>query len=61
MTARKEWTFHHCVPQGIGPVSLLGLKTTVNLGSRASYRHGDKGPLPTDLVVMSPIKTLRGV
>jgi hypothetical protein len=33
----------------------------MNLGSRASYRHSGRSPLPTDLVVTSPIKALRGV
>jgi hypothetical protein len=58
--ARKEWASHRCVAQGIGPVILLGL-SLVNLGSRASYRHGGRGPLPTDLVVTPLIKVLRGV
>jgi hypothetical protein len=31
--------------QEIGLVSLLGL-SLVNLGSRASYRHDDRSPLP---------------
>jgi hypothetical protein len=30
----------------------------MNLGSRAFYRHGDMGLLPTDLVVTLPFKTL---
>jgi hypothetical protein len=34
--------------------------STVNLGSRASYRHDDRGPLLTDLVVTPPFKTLTG-
>jgi hypothetical protein len=58
-TARKEWASHHCVPQGNGPVRLLGL-STMNLGSRASYRHGGRDPLPTDLVVTPPFKALTG-
>jgi hypothetical protein len=58
--AQKEWTFHRCVPQGIGPVSLLEL-SSVNLGLRAFYRHGGRGPLLTDLVVTPPINALRGV
>jgi hypothetical protein len=33
----------------------------MNLGSRASYRYDDRGPLPTDLVVTPPIKALREV
>jgi hypothetical protein len=33
----------------------------MNLGSRASYRHSGRSPLPTDLVLTSPIKALRGV
>jgi hypothetical protein len=45
-TVQKEWTSHRCVPQKIGPVSLLVL-SPVNLDSRASYRHDDRGPLPT--------------
>jgi hypothetical protein len=57
---RKERTFHRYVPQGIGSVSLLGL-SPVNLGSRASYRHDGRDPLPTDLVVTPSIKALRGV
>jgi hypothetical protein len=32
----------------------------VNLGSWAFYRHGGRGPLSTDLVVMPPIKALSG-
>jgi hypothetical protein len=32
----------------------------VNLGSRASYRHDGRDPLPTDLVVMPPFKALTG-
>jgi hypothetical protein len=32
----------------------------VNLDSRISYRHGGRDPLPTDLVVTPPIKTLEG-
>jgi hypothetical protein len=51
---------HRSVSQGIGPVSLLGF-STVNLGSRASYKHGSRDLLPTDLVMTHPIKTLRGV
>jgi hypothetical protein len=47
------------VPQGIRPVILLGL-SPVNLDSRISYRHGGRDPLPTDLVVTPPIKTLEG-
>jgi hypothetical protein len=57
--ARREWTSHRCMPQGIRLVSLL-VFSSVNLGSRAFYRHGDRGPLPTDLVVTPPIKALRG-
>jgi hypothetical protein len=59
-TVRKEWTSHRCMPQGIRPVSLLGL-SLVNLGSRTSYRHDSRGPLSTDLVVTPSIKALRGV
>jgi hypothetical protein len=32
----------------------------VKLGSRASYRYGGRGPLPTDLVVTPPFKALTG-
>jgi hypothetical protein len=32
----------------------------VNLGSRASYKHGGRDPLPTDPVVTPPFKTLTG-
>jgi hypothetical protein len=32
----------------------------VNLGSRASYRHGGRDPLPTDLVVTPLFKALTG-
>jgi hypothetical protein len=32
--------------------------STVNLCSRASYRHGGRDPLPTDLVVTPLLKTL---
>jgi hypothetical protein len=32
----------------------------VNLNSCSSYRHGGRGPLPTDLVVTPPIKALTG-
>jgi hypothetical protein len=60
MVARNKWAYHRCVPQRIGPVSLLGL-SMVNLGSRASYRHGDRGPLPINLVVTPSIKALREV
>jgi hypothetical protein len=59
VAALKEWASHRCVPQGNGPVCLLGL-SPVNLGSHASYRHGGRGPLPTDLVVTPPIKALMG-
>jgi hypothetical protein len=34
--------------------------STMNLGSCASYRHGGRDPLPTDLVVTPPFKTLTG-
>jgi hypothetical protein len=57
--AIKEWASHRCMPQGNGPVHLLGL-STVNLDSRASYRHGGRGPLPMDLVVMTLFKALTG-
>jgi hypothetical protein len=40
-------------------VSLLGL-IPVNLGSRASYRHDGRGPLPTNPVVTPPFKALTG-
>jgi hypothetical protein len=40
-------------------VSLLGL-STVDLGSHASYRHDDRGPLPTDLVVTERIFLVNG-
>jgi hypothetical protein len=30
----------------------------MNFGSRASYRHGGRGPLSTDLVVTPPFKAL---
>jgi hypothetical protein len=60
VTVRKEWTFHRCVPQRIRPVSLLVL-SPVNLGSRASYSHGGRSPLLTDIVVTPSIKTLKGV
>jgi hypothetical protein len=33
----------------------------MNLGSRASYMHDSRGPLPTDLVSTPLIKALRGV
>jgi hypothetical protein len=39
--------------------SSLGL-STVNLGSRASYRHDGRGPLPTNLVLTPPFKALTG-
>jgi hypothetical protein len=39
--------------------SSLGL-STVNLGSRASYRHDGRGPLPMDLVVTPLFKALTG-
>jgi hypothetical protein len=39
--------------------SSLGL-STMNLGSRASYEHGGRGPLPTDLMVTPPFKALTG-
>jgi hypothetical protein len=39
--------------------SSLGL-STMNLDSRASYRHGGRGPLPTVLVVTPPFKALMG-
>jgi hypothetical protein len=32
----------------------------MNLDSRASYRHGGRGPLPTDPVIKPPFKTLTG-
>jgi hypothetical protein len=53
----EEWASHRCVPRGNGPVLLFGL-SPVNLGSCASYRHGGRGPLPTDLVVTPPFKAL---
>jgi hypothetical protein len=39
--------------------SSLGL-STVNLDSRASYRHDGRGPLPMDLTVTPPFKALTG-
>jgi hypothetical protein len=33
------------------------LLSPVNLGSRASYRHDGRDPLPTDPVVTPPFKT----
>jgi hypothetical protein len=42
-------------------VSHLAFFGTVNLSLRASYSHGDSGPLHMDLVVMAPINTLKGV
>jgi hypothetical protein len=60
VAARKEWASHRCVPQGIRPVSLLGL-SPVNLSSCASYRHDGRGSLPMDLVVTPLIKAIRGV
>jgi hypothetical protein len=59
VAALKEWASHRCMPQGNGPVRLLGL-SAVNLGSRASYRHGGRDPLPTDLVVTPPFEALTG-
>jgi hypothetical protein len=51
---------HRYVPLGIGPPFSV-MSSTANLGLQASYRHGDRGPLHTDLAVMPLIKTLRGV
>jgi hypothetical protein len=59
VAALKEWASHQYVPQGNGPIRLLGL-SMVNLGLRASYRHGGRGPLPTDLVVTPPFMALTG-
>jgi hypothetical protein len=60
VAARKEWASHHCVPQGIRPESVRVLAQSTNLSSRASYRHGGRGPLPTKCREMPPIKTLMG-
>jgi hypothetical protein len=57
--AEGSGAFHRYVPSGIGPVFTIRL-STVNLDSRASYMHGSRGPLPTDLVVTPPIKALSG-
>jgi hypothetical protein len=59
VTARREWASHHCVPRGNGPIHLLGL-SMMNLDSCAFYRHDGRDPLPTDLVVTPPFKTLTG-
>jgi hypothetical protein len=58
-TAWREWTSHRCMPQGIEPLSLLEFNP-VNLGSRASYRHSGRGPLPTKHRGTPPIKALTG-
>jgi hypothetical protein len=54
----EELASHHCVPWVNGPVLLLFLSILMNLSSRASYRHDDRGPLPTDLVITLPFKAL---
>jgi hypothetical protein len=42
-------------------VSFVSLRLSpVNLGSRASYRHGGRGALPTDPVVTPSFKALTG-
>jgi hypothetical protein len=53
----EEWASHRCVPRGNSPV-LLFRSSPVNLGSRASYRHGVRDPLPMDLVVTPLFKAL---
>jgi hypothetical protein len=59
VTARREWASHRCVPQGKQSRSSLRL-SSMNLGSRASYRHDGRGSLPTDPVVTPPFKALTG-
>jgi hypothetical protein len=59
VAAQGSGASHRYLPSGIGPVFTIR-SSTMNLGSRASYRHGGRGPLPMDLVVTPPIKALRG-
>jgi hypothetical protein len=55
----EEWASHRCMPRGNGLV-LLFWASSVNLSSHASYRHDDRGPLPTDLVVTERIFLVNG-
>jgi hypothetical protein len=59
VTAQMEWASHRCVPWGKRSHSSLRL-SSVNLDSRVSYRHGGRGPLPTDPVITPPFKALTG-
>jgi hypothetical protein len=47
---------------GFPPLRALGKQSRsslfLDLGPRASYSHGGRGPLPTDLVVMPLFKAL---
>jgi hypothetical protein len=61
----RQWRLH----EGSGLPTAACLRETdrsslrvkpVNLGSRASYRHGGRGPLPMDPVVTPPFKALTG-
>jgi hypothetical protein len=61
VAALKEWTSHRCVPEGNRICESLRVFCTGNLGSRASYSHGGRGPPSTDLLVTPLIKTLREV
>jgi hypothetical protein len=65
---RQWWGSGDCV-KGVGfpPLHASGKRShsslrlsAMNLGSRASYRHDDRGPLPTDLMATLPFKTLTG-
>jgi hypothetical protein len=57
--AQGSGALHRYAPLGIGHIFTIR-SSTVNLSSRAFYRHDDRHPLPADLVVTPLIKTLRG-
>jgi hypothetical protein len=55
----RQWVFSPL--RAFGRSDPLTLRSdTANLDSRASYRHGGRGPLTTDLMKTPPIKALIG-
>jgi hypothetical protein len=53
--------FHRYVPlKKLDPLTVRVLARPTNLSSRASYRHGGRGSLPTNHRETPPIKVLTG-
>jgi hypothetical protein len=57
----RQWCFPPLRAFGKSdPLTLRVLAQQANLGSRASYRHSGRGPLPTKRRETPPIKALTG-